>query len=781
MPQPLSSRESALFRQLIRNYDTKQYKKGLKAAEQILRKNPDHGDTTAMKALIINALGKTDEAFALAKTALRSDMKSHVCWHVYGLLYRAVGNFEEAIKAYRFALKLESDSPQIQRDLAFLQMQMRDYQGYAASRLAMVQARPGIRQNWSALAIAHYMAGDLAAAERVLTTCEETLKQPTSKSDVEYSEALLFKNTIIAGRGEYERALEHLEAVRPRILDRTSFLEMKAEYLLQLKRNEEAEHVYRALLSRNPEDRAYYQGLRQALQIDENDRPAVVKLYQEFAEKEPRADAPLRIPLDYLEGDDFREAARRYLHRMLTKGVPSTFANLKALYGSTFKKDTIQALVEELASGRDDAVSPTNEENGNQNENGEESKKANAKADSEGKTLELSAIFFLAQHYNYHLSRDLDQALEHIERLLKRTDDSTPASSMVDYHMVKARIWKHYGDSQKASETMEYARSLDERDRYINTKAAKYQLRNDENERALSTMSKFTRNDTAGGPLGDLHDMQCMWYITEDGESYSRQGRHGLALKRFHAVFDIFDVWQEDQFDFHSFSLRKGQLRSYIDMLRWEDRLRSHPFFSRAAIGAIQTYVHLFDQAQASHGGALTNGVHDGEDDQAAAERRKAAKKAKKDQQKKEKEKEREKEKANVNAKTSSTTESQANASGKGAPKPPHKIELDPDGAKLLETTEPLKDAMKFLNPLLEFSPELIDGQMIGFEVYFRRSMFSLRTKSPPKILMLETEKYLLALKCLHAASKLDRDHPKLQQQIDRFEQQGQRSLFDPK
>ncbi len=256
-----------------------------------------------MKALIINALGRTDEAFALAKTALRSDMKSHVCWHVYGLLYRSVNNVEEAIKAYRFALKLEPDSPQIQRDLAFLQVQMRDYQGYAASRLAMVQARPGIRQNWSALAIAHYMAGDLAAAERVLTTCEETLKQPLSKADVEYSEALLFKNTIIAGRGEYERALEHLEAVSKHILDRTSFLEMKADHLLHLKRNEEAEGVYRTLLARNPENRAYYQGLKQALQIDENDRSAVVKPYREFAEKEPRADAPLRIPLDYLEGE----------------------------------------------------------------------------------------------------------------------------------------------------------------------------------------------------------------------------------------------------------------------------------------------------------------------------------------------------------------------------------------------------------------------------------------------------------------------------------------------
>ena len=100
MPQPLSSKESSLFRQVIRNYEDKQYKRGLKAAEQILKKNPKHGDTMAMKALILNQQGKTEEAFALGKEALTADMKSHICWHVYGLLYRHQKNFEEAIKAY---------------------------------------------------------------------------------------------------------------------------------------------------------------------------------------------------------------------------------------------------------------------------------------------------------------------------------------------------------------------------------------------------------------------------------------------------------------------------------------------------------------------------------------------------------------------------------------------------------------------------------------------------------------------------------------------------------
>src|SRR5699024_12370493 len=54
---------------------------------------------------------------------------------------------------------------------------------------------------------------------------------------------------------------------------------------------------------------------------------------------------------------------------------------------------------------------------------------------------------------------------------------------------------------------------------------------------------------------------------------YLRQRKLGLALKRLHAVYHIFDVWQEDQFDFHGFSLRKGMIRAYVDMIRWEDRL----------------------------------------------------------------------------------------------------------------------------------------------------------------------------------------------------------------
>lgn len=303
MPQPLNPKEASLFRAVVRSYEDKQYKRGLKTADQILKKTPRHGDTMAMKALILNAQGKTEEAFLLGKEALTVDMKSHICWHVYGLLYRANKNFEEAIKAYKFALKLEPESSQIQRDLAILQVQMRDHQGYVQSRTAMLQARPQIRQSWTALAIAHHLSGNLTEAENVLTTYEGTLKSTPSKHDLEHSEAVMYKNSIIAEKGDYQRALDHLEEACKHNLDRLAVLESRAEYLSKLGRKEEAAKAYRALLDRNPDHGAYYEKLINALGLENGDANSRKQVYDEYAKKYPRCDAARRLPLDFLSGE----------------------------------------------------------------------------------------------------------------------------------------------------------------------------------------------------------------------------------------------------------------------------------------------------------------------------------------------------------------------------------------------------------------------------------------------------------------------------------------------
>lgn len=72
------------------------------------------------------------------------------------------------------------------------------------------------------------------------------------------------------------------------------------------------------------------------------------------------------------------------------------------------------------------------------------------------------------------------------------------------------------------------------------------------------------------------------------------------ALKQFHAVVKHFDDIHEDQFDFHSYCVRKTTLRAYVGMLRMEDKLYGHPFFARAAVGAVKVYLALLDKPSAA-------------------------------------------------------------------------------------------------------------------------------------------------------------------------------------
>jgi tetratricopeptide (TPR) repeat protein len=185
---------------------------------------------------------------------------------------------------------------------------MRDYQGYIESRGTMLKARAQLRQNWTALAIAHHLAGNLPSAEHVLTTFENTLKNPMPKGDLEHSEAVLYKNTLIAEMGQTQRALEHLETILKDNLDRTAVLEMRAKYLLALGKKEEAAKAYRALVARNNEYREYYLALEEALELDRSDassHKALMEVYDSYAAKNERLDAPRRIPLDFLKGQHY--------------------------------------------------------------------------------------------------------------------------------------------------------------------------------------------------------------------------------------------------------------------------------------------------------------------------------------------------------------------------------------------------------------------------------------------------------------------------------------------
>lgn len=83
-----------------------------------------------MKGLILNSTGKKNEANEFVKKGLKNDLRSHVCWHVYGLVHRSNKKYDEAVKCYRNALKWDKENIQIYRDLSIVQLQMREIEGF---------------------------------------------------------------------------------------------------------------------------------------------------------------------------------------------------------------------------------------------------------------------------------------------------------------------------------------------------------------------------------------------------------------------------------------------------------------------------------------------------------------------------------------------------------------------------------------------------------------------------------------------------------------------------
>ena len=77
---------------------------------QVLKKHPDHGETLAMKGLIINYMSedRKDEAFELVRRGLKHNLKSHVCWHVYGCVGR--GTMQGLVGRYLCSSLLQAAS-----------------------------------------------------------------------------------------------------------------------------------------------------------------------------------------------------------------------------------------------------------------------------------------------------------------------------------------------------------------------------------------------------------------------------------------------------------------------------------------------------------------------------------------------------------------------------------------------------------------------------------------------------------------------------------------------
>lgn len=669
-----------------------------------------------MKGLTLNCMGKKEEAYEFVRNGLRHDLKSHVCWHVFGLLYRSDRNYPEAIKCYRNAIRIDPENLQILRDLYLLQIQMRDLKGHAETRRTMLTLKPNNRNNWIGFAIAHHLVGNFQMAIDIIEKYFSTL-EATRGANYEDSEIYLYQNLLIEESGDLERAVVHLDESKSMITDTLAWRRKKAELLLRLGKFDEARALFEELLDINFDDYGVHAGLQCVLlqradlletsvrnatvpcalidfETEANGKELAKKLEEFYDAEAQKADnaksvITLRFPLDFTSGDVFKARADGFLKRQLTKGVPSLNADVKTLYSDKKKVAVLEQLVlgyqKQLEGGKPIV------------------------ADTDVKSTLLWTRYFVAQHFD-RLGQH-EKALKVIEQCIEQSP------STLDFYQRKARILKHTGDLSGAADVMVQGRKLDLADRYINNKATEYLLHADRIEEADATIALFTRHE--GDPQQNLYDMQCMWYEIECGRSRIRKEEFGLALKRFFAVEKHFNDFVEDQFDFHTYCIRKMTLRAYLQMLRLCDDIYGHKFFVKAAHGAIDTYLKLADRAAAQAAEANGNGAGG----MSAADK----KKAKRAQAKARKAEFKKKEEEELRAKQQKEAEEKEREAAKNGKKPStttrHKEppkDLDPLGEALVAKPA-LDEAWRFVSILQKHAPKDVQTHFAAFDIAIRK------------------------------------------------------------
>lgn len=555
--QELSQKDQTQFSKLVKFYDSKQYRLGLAQCKKILANNPVHGETISMKALIMNATGKPEEAMSLAKEGLKNNFKSATCWHVVGILESRSRNYEKALNAYKMAIKMEPKNFIVLRDLSCMQHILRKYEDYRQTRLDVIPLKPSQNMSWIGFALANHFNRDTDLATAVLKNFKATLESQNSKFEnhtYDVSEIMIFCAQMLYIDGSYSKCLMLMKEHDAKMVDPIQKHEIYTNLYLKLGRPGPAEKHATWLIRRNQEHLGYYKALEQIIKPDGTEAKLV--LYSVICENYPRALTPKRIPLDFLSADhpEFEIRVNEYLRTGIKKGRPALFQDIKPLYEVHGKAVIIEKVMAEIAA--DEKLNPG---------------------------CFPWTCYFMSKHYT--LTGDFVKALDYCKRGL----DHTP--TLVELYVAKAKILKKSGNLKGAVEAIDEAQAMDTADRYTNCIACKYLLQNGEIKRAEEMLGKFVREST--NVVDYLRELQVLWFEIEAAKICYATKNYAEALRRCQLIKRIYSDMFEDQFDFLQYCLRRTTMVSFSEFISLQDVLNSHKIYEQASFIASQIYLKM--------------------------------------------------------------------------------------------------------------------------------------------------------------------------------------------
>ncbi len=668
--------------------------------------------------------------------------------------------------------------------MSLLQIQMRDLNGFRETRLRILTLRPNSKIHWLSYALSVHVNGDPDAAVGILDSYFGTLEEDCVEfqKNFESSELALYKNRILSetkgededGLGGVRKALEHLGEIEPVIVDQTGWLQAKLSYQLQLGNFEDANDTVFKLFERGltEEHRVHGAYMCALLKCDretclevekmkgtgtlatlrsmsddersvlldaygdstmtDGDRVGLTKLY-------PRSNGIKRIYISLLpkDGEEFMSAIDKYCQKQIMKGVPSLGEDLSSLYlmedSSTtnsslvlatdpldLKEHPVYKLLVDLIDSYITSLSANN---------------AFPNGDGGGECPPSTLL------WTWYLRSILhEQIAEYAQGItvINKCIEHTPTA--VDFYELKARLLEAGGDIKQAADVIDAGRDLDHQDRYINNQTTKTLLRAGREDDAKKRIALFTREQ--GSPEQYLYDMQCAWYELELADACRRRGEFGRSLRKYMSVVKHYDDYHEDQFDFHSYCIRKVTMRSYCDLLRFEDEVYGLPNYCRAAEQIVKTYLHLHDNPS-----ALESDAEPDYSKMTPAERKKAKNIARK--------KKNAAAKGSNNSKSNGKSNNSNGGSGNVKKAKPHAIDEDPEGKELLALNH-LDAAKKYASILARHAPKQISSWALQYDASVRRGKMLMGLQALFKMKSIDSNSHELFSRVVDFSQRLE-------------------------
>ncbi len=711
-------------RQLLTQYNSSrsplQYKKALKIANEILKEYPNNGETLAIKALVHKVFYEKEQAIEFAKKGALAGKNSHFCWRALGLVYKDAWDSKSAVGAYKKALACPKDDEnqwdQTMRDLSVAQLQIRDLEGFAATRKALLDKKPTVPSYWLGYILALHLQHNYSAASHCFNSLINIIDKPdenTSLQDkIKYSELMLYGAYLAMEKGDYDEALKILKGNESHILDKVALKEMKGDIFTKLKNDKDAAAIYEELLGSNADNWLYHKRWLAALHlIDENkkevlDQPKLGQAYAAFFKKYPDHDMSLHakysVFLAYLSGDKFKEKFGDYLKLTLRRSGHTAWSIMEPLYEDIEKVSIIGELIDSYVDSlrKNPSCFPGSDQ-------------------VETPDILVWALLFQAQHYD-----KLGQS-EKAFALIDEAINHTPTA--IDLYTHKAKFYKHAGDLVAAAELMDKARQLDLQDRDLNSKAWKACLRANMIEKAGKIIALFGSDYETGE--SNLYFMQHSQYEQALGRAHFRLGNLGQALKQHTNTEKHFIEIREDNrgyLDWLSQVTNKSYtMRTYLDFLHFQDNLHAEKSYWKAMLAIIEIYLQIYDTSQNTLYDTSKKSQISSENKQLSSENN-APKKL-----------------TNAEKKAEAKRVKEA-ATGKAMSTPlavwQKKLEnVDPDplGEKLLKVADPLAEAYKYLRYILDANPNNLDVQLAAFEVFMRKKKYLSALKALKKAIVL--------------------------------------------